>query len=75
MPCVYLGSLLVVTDSYIRRYAAEALGEIGDQRAVDPLIAAPTDTNEYVRSNAARGLGKIGTPEALVAVSDYETKK
>jgi HEAT repeat protein len=30
-------------DHWLRHYAAEALGQIGDTRAVEPLVAALTD--------------------------------
>ncbi|MEO1440852.1 MAG: HEAT repeat domain-containing protein, partial [Chloroflexota bacterium] len=41
--------------------AATALGEIGDERAIPPLIAALDDSNEYyaVRVSAATAIGKI----------------
>ena len=44
----------------VRMDAAIALGEIGDVRAVDPLIEALADPDYRVRREAARGLGKIG---------------
>lgn len=56
-------------DGYVRSAAAEALGKIGDARAVDPLIAAMQYRDEQVyedaedaeaRLNAALALGKIG---------------
>lgn len=48
-----------------REEAAEALGEIRDPRAVDPLIAALNDRNPEVREEAAEALGKIGDPRAV----------
>jgi len=47
----------------IRQRAAFALGNIGDKRAVEPLIEALND--ELVRSNAATALGKIGDARAV----------
>ncbi|MEO0160809.1 MAG: HEAT repeat domain-containing protein [candidate division WOR-3 bacterium] len=47
-------------DSYVRRYAAEALGKIGDNRAVEPLIAALKDEDSDVRRYAEEALKKIG---------------
>jgi HEAT repeat protein len=54
-------------DARVRSYAACALGEIGDPRAVDPLIYALQDEDEEsdVRSGAARALGEIGDPRAV----------
>ncbi len=48
-----------------RQYAAEALGEIGDKRAVEPLIAALKDKSSGVRSSAAEALGQIGDKRAV----------
>jgi HEAT repeat protein len=47
----------------MHRAAAKALGEIGDQRAVEPLIVALTD--ERVRITAIEALGAIGDPRAV----------
>jgi len=44
----------------IRRNAACALGDIGNEKAVDPLIAAMHDTDSYVRGRATSALCKIG---------------
>lgn len=56
----------------IRRDAANALGELGDNRAVEPLIAALTrnsrlypDREMNARSAAAQALGQIGDSRAL----------
>ena len=48
------------SDSGVRWRAAEALGKIGDKRAVGPLIEALKDSNWLVRDNAAEALGEIG---------------
>lgn len=53
------------TDKNIREIAAEALGEIGDVRAVDPLINALKDGDSFVRGYAAEALGKIGDERAI----------
>lgn len=45
--------------------AAEALGRMGDQRAVDPLIPLLGDPDWRVRLKAAWSLGQIGDPAAL----------
>jgi hypothetical protein len=48
------------------RYAAvEALGKIGDSRAVEPLIAALKDWDQDVRYAAVEALGKIGDSRAV----------
>jgi HEAT repeat protein len=54
-------------DSSVRKQAAETLGEIGDARAVEPLIAALYDA--YLRDAATDALVSIGTPavEPLIA--------
>jgi HEAT repeat protein len=45
-------------DADVRRAAAQALGKIGDVRAVEPLITALE--NEYVRDAAKEALRKLG---------------
>ena len=52
-------------NSYVRRNAASALGNIGNQAAVEPLIKALQDEESYVRSNAAEALGKTGDKAAV----------
>lgn len=49
----------------VRVVAAGALGEIGDTRAVEPLIQALSDLDGSVRSVAAEALGKIGDVRAV----------
>ncbi len=44
----------------LRRGAAEALGEIGDKRAVEPLIQVLKNENRDVRRVAVNTLGKLG---------------
>ena len=46
-------------DSGVRSRAAEALGKIGDKRAVDSLVAALKDPFSTVRAYAAESLGRI----------------
>ena len=50
-------------DPVIRMIAAEALGKIGDKRAVEPLINLLED--EEVKIVAAEALGKIGDKRAI----------
>jgi hypothetical protein len=52
-------------DSRVRMEAVEALGDIGDSRAVDPLIEALSDEDETVRWKAAVALGDIADPKAV----------
>jgi HEAT repeat protein len=49
----------------VRQAAAEALGQIGDTSAVEPLIAALRDASLGVRRAAADALGQIGDRRAL----------
>ena len=46
-------------DGKVRSSAAETLGEIGDPRAVKPLIAALGDEDWGVRESVAKALKKI----------------
>ncbi len=48
-------------DEYVRRHAAEALGETNDPRAAEPLIAALEDNylNLHIRIKAAEALVRI----------------
>ena len=49
----------------MRSGAVEALGRIGDVRAVEPLIQRLQDEDEDVRSAAAEALGRIGDARAV----------
>lgn len=53
----------------VRRYAADALGQIGDARAVDSLIAALLDSDDGVRWNAANSLGDLRDDRAVEALA------
>jgi HEAT repeat protein len=59
--------LLDHEDDVLRTAAADALGWLGDSRAVDPLLAIlATDTDhEAVREVAAESLGRLGNPAAV----------
>ena len=50
--------------SGVRRDAATALGEIGDPRAVEPVVAALGDSDQRVREAATEALDKIGGARA-----------
>ena len=49
-------------DGRIREAAVDALGEIKDARAVEPLCAALRDTEIVIRRHAAKALNMIGQP-------------
>ena len=53
------------TDADDRNFAANALGRIGDERAVEPLLVALRDADENVRDYAASALGDIGDARAV----------
>lgn len=62
----------------LRRGAAQALGELGDTRAVDPLIAALYDEDEHVRSSVAVALGQLKDVRAvdpLIAATENDKNK
>ena len=63
-------------DDHIRRAAAEALGQIGDARAVQPLLAALRDNDSDVREAAAKALDKLGwSPAQDESAAWYWTTK
>lgn len=49
----------------VRAAAAQALGEIGDVRAVEPLLAALQDKYSLVLQTVAKALGQIGDIRAI----------
>ncbi len=52
-------------DKNVRDYAADALGDVEDERAVGSLIGALRDDNSIVRRAAAISLGKIRDARAV----------
>jgi HEAT repeat protein len=52
-------------DPGIRQSAIQALGQIEDPRAVDPVIDALNDTDQNVRVAAIRSLGKMRNPRVV----------
>jgi HEAT repeat protein len=62
-------SAIKAENTNVRINAVWVLGDIKDDQAVEPLIAALQDEdNEVVRQNAAYGLGQIGHPRAVEAL-------
>ena len=59
----------------VRERAAEALGRIGDPRAVDPLIEALEDEYAFVRYFSARALGEIGDHRAMRPLKRAKRRK
>lgn len=74
--CIHIGSPTVpmliecldIENDAIRIRIANALGQIGDVRAVPKLITYLEDDNENVRENIAEALGLIGDPHAVPAL-------
>lgn len=70
--------LLKDPDWVVRREAAITLGEMGDERCVEPLCKALYDGDWQVREVAVEALGQIGSPavEMLVKmVRDWDVRK
>ncbi len=59
-------------DEFVPRASAEALGEIGDARAVRPLAVLLGDRkrDRYVRDEAVTALWRIGGKEAIAALRE-----
>jgi HEAT repeat protein len=55
-------------DSTVRRNAAETIGVMRDEKAVDSLIIVLKDDIRFVRQEAVRALGKIGSKKGLEAL-------
>lgn len=63
-----IGALKHANDD-VREWAGVGLGEVGDDRAVGPLIAALGDPGWLVREFALEALGAIADPRSVDAVS------
>jgi len=61
-------------DRYVREAAVKALGEIGDPRAVEPLISALKDNEWSVQTAAAEALVKIGAPSVELLITSLKDK-
>jgi len=57
-------NLLSNSDAEARASAARILGEMEDEKAIEPLIIALSDEDQGVREEAKRGIKKIGGPVA-----------
>ena len=70
--------LLKDPDWVVRREAAITLGEMGDERCVEPLCKALYDGDWQVREVAVEALGQIGSPavEMLIRmIRDWDVRK
>lgn len=65
-----LAELLHVPDVDLRGYAALALGEQPDRRAIPTLLEALNDPDTNVRYNAIEALGKLAAIEAVDLLMD-----
>jgi len=71
-------NLLKDSDWVVRREAAITLGEMGDERCVEPLCRALRDGDWQVREVAIDGLGQIGSPAVELLVKllrDWDVRK
>ncbi len=53
---------------WLRKRAAEALGHLGERKAVDALVGTLQDADRLVRRSAVEALGKLADPRALQPV-------
>jgi putative heme-binding domain-containing protein len=63
--------------SRARFFAAEALGRIAYEPAINPLIELlefNNDVDEYIRHAASLALARIGKPEPIVALSTHHSR-
>ena len=66
MAVPHLTKLLIDDNEEVRNFSAVMLGDIGNPKAVMPLINALQDTEANVRHGAAEALGKIGDLRAVI---------
>jgi hypothetical protein len=55
-------------DRKVRRSAARALGELGNEQAIPALLQALQNEDREVRRSAARALGELGSEQAIPAL-------
>lgn len=61
-------------DAKVRRSAAIALGQLGDERGIEPLLTTLRDQDETVRRRATSALGRIWNLPQLVRLGDDEAE-
>jgi energy-coupling factor transporter ATP-binding protein EcfA2 len=57
--CQQISQLLQGEDGFVRQRAAEALGQVGGERAVEALVGALGHQDSFVRQSAAEALGQV----------------
>ncbi|MBH0176989.1 MAG: HEAT repeat domain-containing protein [Nitrospira sp.] len=70
--------LLNDTDWVVRREAVITLGEMGDERCIEPLAKAMRDGDWQVREVAVEAMGQVGSPAVemlLKLLRDWEVRK
>ncbi len=60
-------------DMFVRRGAIQALGELADDRAVNPLLEALEDKDRVIRYSACRALGMIGGRRVIEELTKLAT--
>jgi len=74
-----LAEALKNDDASVGKYAAEALGNIVDERAINLLVTALQGTDQNVRRRAARALGNIDSEDVIepliAALKDEHTRQ
>ena len=69
IPLEYFLLKLKSNNPLARRIAVEGIGQLGDSRGVEPVIAALLgDENSGVRYAAAQALGRLGDKRAIAAL-------
>lgn len=63
------------TDQAVRANGARMLGQLGDTRALEQLVAALGDTDYRVRLHAAEALGKLNDKRAMPALEQAKNDK
>jgi HEAT repeat protein len=71
----FLIAMLQDEDVVKRWVAAQALGQLREVSAVEPLVAALCDEEENEREAAEDPLEGIGNPEAEQALGQYQEQK
>lgn len=66
----YIVQSLVDENEWVRMFMAEALGSIGDDKAVQHLVPLLKDDDQMVRFIAAEALGNIGSKDAVAPLEE-----